>query len=128
MKEINIINDQFGKPTSADELAKSIWAMTSKLILKNNEYFGIFHFCNSGDIVSWYEFSKYIFQKNIYFPDLNPKIKPISLKEYASKAIRPYWSVLNCNKIKNIYGISVKNWKESVDETITEKLIQKIIS
>lgn len=83
--ELNIVNDQFGKPTHAADLASYIY----NLILNNNSKYGIHHFAGK-EVMSWYEFAKRIAIENGF----KIKINPISSSEYPTPAKRPKWSVL----------------------------------
>ena len=50
--EINVVNDQFGSPTYAADLAEAIFQSP----LPNNGNTDIYHYCNDG-IISWYDFA-----------------------------------------------------------------------
>jgi dTDP-4-dehydrorhamnose reductase len=78
----------------------------------------IFHFC--GDkICSWYEFAKFIFKEAEKCGYAVPSaINPIPTDLYDYKANRPEYSVLDCNKIDDIYSIKNSNWKIGVIKSI----------
>ena len=60
--------------------------------------------------VAWYDFAKAIFEiKNISI-----KVNPIETKRYPTPAIRPFYSVLNKNEIKNNFSFKIQHWKESL--------------
>ncbi|MCG4470946.1 sugar nucleotide-binding protein, partial [Lawsonibacter sp. DFI.6.74] len=56
-KELNVVNDQYGSPTSTVDLAKAI------IDLINTEYYGTYHGTCEGKC-SWYDFAKKIFEIN----------------------------------------------------------------
>ena len=92
--ELKIINDQFGSPTYAGDLANTI------LDLINNKKCmpGIYHYTNFGK-VSWFDFANDI--KSIY--GFSTIIDSISSEEYFIKTKRPKYSLLDNSKIKNTF-------------------------
>ena len=95
--EIEVVNDQFGSPTYAGDLANTIF----DLIINKKWYPGIYNYTNYG-IVSWYNFANEI--KSIY--DFHTIIKPVSSAHYSQKAKRPKYSVLDNSKIINTFNRS----------------------
>ena len=77
-KQISVVNDQIGSPTSAFELAKVILDIIPKI--ENNDV-EIFHFSASGDC-SWFEFAKEIFRVS----DLDVDLKSIPSVDFSSVA------------------------------------------
>lgn len=104
--EIRVVDDQYGSPTSAIELAKAI------IKLMNTEEYGIYH-CTCEGAVTWYEFAKEIFRLKMK----DVKVIPITTKEYPTPAKRPAYSVLDTTKINNL-GIYMKPWKEALTDYI----------
>lgn len=102
---LNVVNDQIGTPTHAVDLAKAI----IEIILSGSKNFGIYHYSNEGN-TSWYGFAKEIF--NIYKTIID--LQPIPTSEFPTPAKRPKYSVLDKSKIKSEFGISIKDWKESL--------------
>lgn len=109
--EINVVVDQIGTPTYAKDLANSLL----KIIEKENNNFGVYHYSNEG-IASWYDFAKAIFDlKNISI-----KINPILSASYPTLAKRPNFSVLDKTKIKKTFQIEIPYWRDSL-KTVMSK-------
>ena len=109
---INVINDQYGCPTYAADLASVIISFIKK-IEKGSSFSGIYNYCNEG-IISWFDFATEI--KNIKHSDCI--INAIPAVSYITPAIRPAYSVLNTSKIKNDLGITIPNWKDSLEKCL----------
>jgi dTDP-4-dehydrorhamnose reductase len=107
--EINVINDQVGSPTYAADLAKVILGIISSGKWES----GIYHYSNEGKI-SWYQFAVAI--KELTGSEC--KINPIITAQYPTAAKRPKFSLLNKEKIQRVYQLSIKNWKESLQNCI----------
>lgn len=110
---LNIVSDQYGCPTYAVDLAEVI----IRIIESNRDYSGCetYHFSNEG-ITNWFSFATKIFELS----DVNCKAYPIDTKDYPTKANRPKYSVLDTKKIRNTYGLSIRNWEEALKEVITK--------
>ena len=88
--ELNVIFDQIGTPTYANDLAKAIIDIIQQSVINNNFVPGIYHYSNEG-VCSWYDFAKIITEKSYS----NCTINPIESKDYPSVVKRPFYSVLN---------------------------------
>lgn len=106
--EISVVNDQIGCPTNAHDLAAFLVA---EVITSKNT--GVFHYSNQGEI-SWYTFAKAIFEvakKEI-------TVHPIPSSQYPTPAKRPTYSVLDCSKTIESFGVQIPNWKESLERCL----------
>jgi dTDP-4-dehydrorhamnose reductase len=112
--EINVVNDQFGSPTYAADLAEAIMVIINnqQSIIKTH---GIYHFSNDG-IISWYEFAVAI--KKI--SGSKCKINPIPTSQYPTPAKRPAFSSLDSTKIQKTFGIQIKDWKDSLANSLAD--------
>ncbi|AWM13659.1 dTDP-4-dehydrorhamnose reductase [Flavobacterium sediminis] len=108
---LSVVNDQIGTPTYAVDLAKVLIEIILSPITRNSvpDIYGIYNFSNEGQC-SWYEFAKEIFRQKNSTIDL----KPIPTAAYPTPAKRPVYSVLDKSKIKTTFGITIKDWKESL--------------
>ena len=109
--EINVVSDQIGSPTYAADLANAIVKIIPQM---NKENSGIYHFTNEG-ICSWYDFAKEIMEMS----GLKCLVKPIKSSQYPTAAARPFYSVLDKDKIKSVFGININHWKDSLKKCIS---------
>ena len=113
-KSIRVVNDQWGSPTYAFDLAECIMQIIS------SEKFipGIYQFSNEGAI-NWFQFAEAI--KEIL--DSTCAINPIPSSEYPTPAKRPAYSVMSKDKIMTLYDVKLIPWKKSLKACI--KLLTK---
>ncbi len=116
-ESINVVADQIGTPTYAGDLADAIVKILPQMNLKTR---GIYHFTNMG-VCSWYDFATEIMEMS----GLNCKVNPISSDEYPTRAVRPYYSVLDKSEIQKTFGIEIDHWKKSLLKCIKELDKQK---
>lgn len=107
-ESINVVSDQYGSPTYAADLAAVIMTIIEK---ENGDHSqtGIFNYCNAG-VITWYEFAKAIKK----FIKSKCTVNPIPTSAYPTTAKRPQYSVLDTAKIKETFGITIPNWKDSL--------------
>jgi dTDP-4-dehydrorhamnose reductase len=116
---LNVVNDQFGAPTSAAFIAD----VTALIIYKHlthavsNQCTGIYHLA-SGGRTNWYEYAKYVItlaqENQVQLKVLPEKIKGIPASEYKTPAKRPYNSSLDMTKFTSTFGIVAPDWQEQV--------------
>ena len=120
-KEISVVNDQFGGPTSAISIAKTLLKMADKFNKDKKLKWGTYHHTQS-PYVSWYDFANEIFDisKNIGVP-IDTRLKPISSNQYPSRIKRPKNSRLDTKKIKKLLGDdSLYNWKLDLNNLLND--------
>jgi dTDP-4-dehydrorhamnose reductase len=111
--ELSIVGDQIGCPTYAQDIAKSIVSILSCLDLKRSSS-GIYHYCGD-EPCSWYDFARAIFSEaEIHGLKSPSNIKSITTVEYPTPAIRPPYSVLDCSKIEDVFGVTRSNWRDGI--------------
>jgi len=103
---LRIVNDQTGRPSSAQELARS----SVKLIEKGAR--GFFHLADGGEC-TWFEFTKEIAAQ------VNPEAKVDSCKteELGRAAARPAYSVLDVEESELLIG-PMKPWRDALADVI----------
>jgi dTDP-4-dehydrorhamnose reductase len=109
-ESLNVVNDQFGSPTYAADLAA---AMLHIIDGSHTGLFpwepGIYHYSNEG-VISWYDFAVAISE----ITGSNSRINPIPTSAYPTPAKRPAFSVLSNKKIQAIYYLTLCGWKKSL--------------
>jgi dTDP-4-dehydrorhamnose reductase len=102
---LGVVDDQTGTPTHAVDLAEALLTM----IESGSKSYGIYHYSNEGQ-TTWYGFAKEIFNVNQIEIDL----KPIATTDYPTPAKRPSYSVLDKTKIRETFGLTIRDWAESL--------------
>lgn len=102
---LNVVEDQFGSPTSTVDLAKCI----IKLI--DTENYGTYHATCEG-YCSWYSFAKKIFE----LKGISANLNPITTEYLDRPAKRPKYSVLDNHMLKVLDINTFRHWKEALEE------------
>ena len=115
-ESLNVIFDQVGTPTYAEDLADAILKAMDQTIDTDHDKGGVYHFSNEG-VCSWYDFTIKIHE---IAGITTCKVNPIETKDYPTKAARPHYSVLNKSKIKQTFNITIPHWETSLKNCIKE--------
>ena len=116
--QLKVVFDQVGTPTYAYDLASAIFDIVENRKYKGHT--GIYHFSNEG-VCSWYDFTKVIAE---LAGNTNCDIQPCHSNEFPSPVKRPAYSVLDKTKVKEIFGIRIPYWTDSL-KTCMNNLIKK---
>jgi len=111
-ESLSVVNDQIGTPTNAVDLSEvliSIIIKTRNMQPETRNIFGIYNFSNEGQC-SWYDFAKEIFEIN----NIKINLSAIPTTSFPTPAKRPAFSVLDKTKIKKVFQVEIKDWKESL--------------
>ena len=112
--ELRIVADQQGAPTAARDIAGAIAAIVDRIAAGRGEW-GTFHF-TSGEPTTWLGFAEAIFAMN----GGGPKLVPITTQEYKTAARRPLYSVLDCARLADRYGIAQPYWRAALADVMDE--------
>jgi dTDP-4-dehydrorhamnose reductase len=113
---VKVVDDQWGSPTYAGDLAEAILAVITQSAVRNAP-FGIYHFSNEGR-TNWHQFALEIYKlARIYGLLANEvNIQAITSAEYPTKVIRPKYSYLSKDKIKAAFGLHIRGWQAALEE------------
>lgn len=118
---IAIVADQTGCPTSASDLADAVLHVAGVIVRRENvAQFGTFHAVGNGS-VNWADFAREIFRLSRLYGGPWAEVRNIASSEYPQKAPRPRNSVLDCGKLQSVYGVSLPDWRLSL-QPIVDKL------
>ena len=106
--QLKVVFDQVGTPTYAFDLASVIFDIVENRKYQGNT--GIYHYSNEG-VTSWYDFTKVIAE---IAGNKDCVILPCHSEEFPSPVKRPAFSVLDKTKVKEVFGLNVPYWTDSL--------------
>jgi len=112
--ELSVVFDQVGTPTYVGELAQTV-----KLIANSgSQNHGIYHYSNEG-VCSWFDFAHSIFELS----KRKVSLKPVLSDAFPTKAKRPGYSVLDKQKIRDTFDLTIPHWRDSLKKCLTKMKI-----
>jgi dTDP-4-dehydrorhamnose reductase len=125
-KELRVVDDQFGCPTAAMDIARVICLLLEKCFNKETMHFyddatGVYHYCGAPQ-TTWFGFSKKILEyaKTHQLIEEDRCIYPTTSAEFVTKAKRPTNSVLVIDKIKKILNVTPGSWEKDLHAVIEQ--------
>lgn len=103
---LRVVNDQFGRPTSVEQLVAASW----KLIETNAS--GIFHVTDD-DMATWYDLATEV----VKLTDASCEVQPCTTADFPRLARRPAYSVLDLTRTIKRIGPLIP-WRESLRATL----------
>ena len=109
-RPLEVVDDQLGRPTSAEQIAK----FTDHLLATHQD-FGVFNFTGSGDAATWYQVASVA----LAAAEIDrPNLVPVTSEQFAkgkTVADRPKYSLLDLKKV-NRTGFTPEDWKLGVQK------------
>lgn len=101
---IKVVNDQWGRPTYAADLARAVLTATKSMISGHEG--GLFHVSGSGEPTTWHGFASEILGD---YP-----LEAVGSETFKTNARRPKYSVLDTTKFDTEFGAPLRNWKDAL--------------
>ena len=121
---LKIVNDQFGAPTYAKNLARCLWQMalqTQALTAdKQPAKAGIYHFSDQANI-SWFDFANEIYQqgKQLGLIDNEVSLAAVDSSQFVTPAKRPSFSLLDCSSSQQQFAVQQQPWQQALTAMLT---------
>jgi dTDP-4-dehydrorhamnose reductase len=114
--EVAVVDDQWGAPTFAFDLAAAIMSIGDKLALVNgrSQFSGIYHASSAGE-TTWCRFAREIMIRSAAKGGPACRVRAIASSEYPTRAKRPQNSRFDCSKLKRVFGLSLPRWQTSLE-------------
>jgi dTDP-4-dehydrorhamnose reductase len=118
-KPLKVVDDQFGRPTAARDLARFILSQAARLAAApaGDAVFGVHHFANAGE-VTWKGFAEGIF--DLALGSRAPKVAAGSAADWPAPAKRPRRAALDTSKLERTFGVTLRPWREPLAEIVAE--------
>lgn len=118
-RALKVVDDQFGRPTAARDLARFILSQAARLAAApaNDPVFGLHHFANAGE-VTWKGFADGIFETAL--GAAAPVVARGSADDWPSPAKRPARGTLDTTKLERTFGVTLRPWREPLAEIVAE--------
>ncbi len=117
--ELRIVNDQWGTPTAAVDLAVASLQLADRLAA-DPQIAGLYHYSHGGE-TTWYDFAVAIFEQArlVGFPLQLQRLIPIETADYSTPAPRPVYAVLNLDRTRSVLGVSA-DWPPQWDDRLAQ--------
>jgi dTDP-4-dehydrorhamnose reductase len=114
--EIGVVDDQWGSPTFAADLAQAIARIGEALLGTPDRapLAGVYHASGTGE-TTWCRFARAIMAGAEKHGLPCCRVKAITTAEYPTRARRPANSRLDCGELARVFGLHLPDWQASLD-------------
>jgi len=117
--ELRVVDDQYGAPTAAGDLAAAIFCIAHSIVhARADAMFGTYHYTGGG-VTTWHDFAATI-MADAKWAGVRASVVPISTDEYPLPARRPKNSRLDCAKITRTFGITPVPLRAALEDVLGE--------
>ena len=109
--ELQVVDDQYGCPTSTVDLAEAVLR-----IIPTGRY-GTYHTVNSG-VTTWYGFAKKIFE---LAGNTQVKVTPVTTEQFVRPAPRPAYSPMDTRLLRLALGWCPRPWEEALADYLIKQ-------
>lgn len=123
---VRVVSDQFGRPTSAFDVADALLAIADKqgdleAGALGPESWGVFHLAPGGE-ASWADLAEAVFASLRKRTGRAVRVEHIGTADFPTRAQRPTNSRLDGGKLARAYGIVLPDWCSSLERVMDELL------
>lgn len=114
--ELRVVADQVGAPTWAGAIAEGTARLLDLVEAQGgllDGQAGTFHMCCAGQ-TSWHGFATRILART----GSRVPVVPIPTAGFPTPAARPAYSVLDCTRLRETFGITLPAWEQALDDCL----------
>ena len=117
--EVGVVADQHGCPTSALDIAATLIGVAEKVVAEpeNQELYGVFHMAARGEAM-WADVAEAVFAASRERGGPATAVKRVTTADFPTQARRPANSRLDCTKLSQVYGITLPEWRASLERCV----------
>lgn len=121
---VDVVHDQGGRPTFADDLAW-VGATVARRLMSGGGtgLHGVFHAAGSRD-ATWYDFAQEIMIQSAQRGGPSCAVRAIAGADYRTAARRPRDSRLDSGRLGAVYGIQPGSWRDGLAVTLDRLLTE----
>ncbi len=123
--QVSVVNDQWGSPTSALDLADALLSLADVMhaAADHDPGWGVYHVAGSG-AASWFDVAEATFAALQGLGHPVPSLKPVPASAYPTNAARPRRSALTCRRLADKMKIALPDWRKSLVSVVRTAVIE----
>jgi len=117
---LGVVDDQYGRPTFARDLANAVGSIITRLPDNTaQEGWGVFHAASQGE-TTWCGFARAIMNGSRARGGPSAEVRPITTADFPTPAQRPADSRLSTERLASVYDVRLPVWQDSLAVCLDE--------
>jgi dTDP-4-dehydrorhamnose reductase len=121
-KDLRIVDDQIGAPTSSECIAQATADVLAQVLSPGGPRVegrsGVYNLTSCGE-TTWYGFAKSLLARSAESMGFTlPDLIPIATSEFPRPAKRPANSRLCCQRLEEVFGVQMPDWEDALSLVI----------
>ncbi|MCE1237731.1 MAG: dTDP-4-dehydrorhamnose reductase [Hyphomicrobiales bacterium] len=116
---LRVVDDQWGAPTSAVDLAAALAVVARRLVEDPAAPAGVWHFAQAGE-TTWCRLAREVFRLSAARGGPSAEVEAIGGADYPTSARRPANSRLSLAEIEADFGLAPRDWRIAIEEIVAE--------
>lgn len=119
--ELRVVDDQFGGPTWAGDIAETLLELADRWQRQGTLPWGCYHYAGS-PALSWCGFAQAIVEQGAQRGLIAkaPRVLPIRTEDYPTRARRPANSRLDSSRFSETLGLPMPDWRLGLERTLQD--------
>jgi len=118
---LEVVADQWGRPTAAADLAEAALALARRHLEGEALPWGTYHLAGEG-VTTWHGLAEAVVEAAAPRLGRRVPVRPIATADYPTAARRPLRAVLDCRLARQRLGLAARPWREALGEVLGELL------
>jgi dTDP-4-dehydrorhamnose reductase len=118
---LRIVDDQYGNPTNADDLAVALLSILTRIEQHgwHPDYAGLYHASGCGS-TTWHGMATAALEIAAARGSSMPDVLAIRAEDWPTPARRPVDTRLDCTKLSLVFGLALPAWEKSLEQVVAQ--------
>ena len=116
-EEVTVVDDQFGRPTHARDLAVGLIQMAKGAAAAEFEKWGVYHLAGQGE-TDRASMARAIFEDSAAYGGPTASVVSVSTEAFGAPAARPLNARLNSDRAEAVFGLRLPHWRSRLNDCV----------
>ncbi len=121
--DVAVVDDQWGNPTSALDIADAVLHIAATLLAPGPARWGVYHLAGTG-ATNWSGFARHVLETSRRHGGPWMAVRDIPTASYPTRAERPANSRLDTRRLQEAFGLQLADWQASSSDVV-KRLIEE---
>lgn len=115
--EVSVVDDQYGCPTHAPDLAAALLEIAGQIARPDFSAWGIYHLAGAG-MTERADMARQIFEVSARIGGPSARVIPVATADYPTPAQRPLNARLDMSETTRVFGVSLPDWRDGLEQAV----------